>query len=158
MQIDKASFNPAQHSKQSTANREQTRQYCSLLLQQRPEAAMAEIQLPENTEPQARYVVYCAGKLATPKRLPTNPANADCSVLAPSRGNYPSPSLSWPVERPRLTGGKYCEDGVTVKKCQDWLQGAHPDMYSRIWSAGQSLAPLSSPPLPCPSPSTRLAG
>jgi density-regulated protein len=22
-----------------------------------------------------------------------------------------------------------------VKKCQDWLQKNHPDMYSRIWSA-----------------------
>ncbi|KLU83626.1 translation machinery-associated protein 22 [Magnaporthiopsis poae ATCC 64411] len=29
---------------------------------------------------------------------------------------------------------EYCEYGGTVKKCQDWLQKSHPDMYSRIWS------------------------
>ncbi|KAL8390050.1 hypothetical protein RB595_009262 [Gaeumannomyces hyphopodioides] len=29
---------------------------------------------------------------------------------------------------------EYCEYGGTVRKCQDWLQKAHPDMYSRIWS------------------------
>jgi len=30
---------------------------------------------------------------------------------------------------------EYCEFGGTVKKCQDWLQKAHPDMYERLWSA-----------------------
>ncbi|KAI0599355.1 density-regulated protein DRP1 [Biscogniauxia sp. FL1348] len=30
---------------------------------------------------------------------------------------------------------EYCEYGGTVKKCQDWLQKAHPDMYEKIWSA-----------------------
>lgn len=30
---------------------------------------------------------------------------------------------------------EYCEYGGTVKKCQDWLQTAHPDMYGKIWSA-----------------------
>lgn len=29
---------------------------------------------------------------------------------------------------------EYCEYGGTVKKCQDWLQKSHPDMYARIWS------------------------
>ncbi|KAJ9157786.1 Translation machinery-associated protein 22 [Pleurostoma richardsiae] len=29
---------------------------------------------------------------------------------------------------------EYCEYGGTVKKCQDWLQKNHPEMYSRIWS------------------------
>jgi len=30
---------------------------------------------------------------------------------------------------------EYCEFGGTVRKCQDWLQKNHPDMYERIWSA-----------------------
>ncbi|KAI1365041.1 density-regulated protein DRP1 [Xylaria arbuscula] len=30
---------------------------------------------------------------------------------------------------------EYCEYGGTVKKCQDWLQKAHPAMYDQIWSA-----------------------
>ncbi|KAJ4396897.1 Translation machinery-associated protein 22 [Gnomoniopsis smithogilvyi] len=29
---------------------------------------------------------------------------------------------------------EYCEYGGTVKKCQDWLQKHHPDMYETIWS------------------------
>ncbi|KAL7892030.1 translation initiation factor SUI1 [Trichoderma sp. SZMC 28014] len=29
---------------------------------------------------------------------------------------------------------EYCEYGGTVKKCQEWLEKHHPDMYSRIWS------------------------
>ncbi|KAH8820299.1 translation machinery-associated protein 22 [Xylogone sp. PMI_703] len=29
---------------------------------------------------------------------------------------------------------EYCEFGGTVKKCQDWLQKNHPEMYERIWS------------------------
>ncbi|KAJ9138976.1 Translation machinery-associated protein 22 [Coniochaeta hoffmannii] len=29
---------------------------------------------------------------------------------------------------------EYCEYGGTVKKCQEWLQKNHPDMYQRIWS------------------------
>ncbi|EXF79619.1 translation machinery-associated protein 22 [Colletotrichum fioriniae PJ7] len=30
---------------------------------------------------------------------------------------------------------EYCEYGGTVKKCQDWLEKKHPDLYARIWSA-----------------------
>ncbi|KAL1874002.1 hypothetical protein VTK73DRAFT_608 [Phialemonium thermophilum] len=30
---------------------------------------------------------------------------------------------------------EYCEYGGTVKKCQEWLQRNHPEMYDRIWSA-----------------------
>ncbi|PFH61058.1 hypothetical protein XA68_18319 [Ophiocordyceps unilateralis] len=30
---------------------------------------------------------------------------------------------------------EYCEYGGKVKKCQEWLQASHPDMYSHIWSA-----------------------
>jgi density-regulated protein DRP1 len=30
---------------------------------------------------------------------------------------------------------EYCEYGGTVKKCQEWLEKSHPEMYSRIWSA-----------------------
>ncbi|PSS22970.1 hypothetical protein M430DRAFT_116672, partial [Amorphotheca resinae ATCC 22711] len=30
---------------------------------------------------------------------------------------------------------EYCEFGGTVKKCQEWLQKSHPDMYERLWSA-----------------------
>jgi len=30
---------------------------------------------------------------------------------------------------------EYCEFGGTVKKCQDWLQKNHSDMYDRLWSA-----------------------
>ncbi|KAI8959933.1 translation machinery-associated protein 22 [Daldinia sp. FL1419] len=29
---------------------------------------------------------------------------------------------------------EYCEYGGTVKKCQDWLQKTHKDIYERIWS------------------------
>ncbi|KAK8082961.1 hypothetical protein PG996_001742 [Apiospora saccharicola] len=29
---------------------------------------------------------------------------------------------------------EYCEYGGTAKKCQDWLQKAHPSMYEQIWS------------------------
>ncbi|KAH8784701.1 density-regulated protein DRP1 [Hyaloscypha finlandica] len=29
---------------------------------------------------------------------------------------------------------EYCEFGGTVKKCQDWLQRTHADMYDRLWS------------------------
>ncbi|KAH7326647.1 translation machinery-associated protein 22 [Stachybotrys elegans] len=29
---------------------------------------------------------------------------------------------------------EYCEYGGTVKKCQEWLEQKHPDMYARIWS------------------------
>ncbi|KAF3762349.1 hypothetical protein M406DRAFT_29485, partial [Cryphonectria parasitica EP155] len=29
---------------------------------------------------------------------------------------------------------EYCEYGGTVKKCQEWLQKTHPDLYHRIWS------------------------
>ncbi|KAH8905594.1 translation machinery-associated protein 22 [Coniochaeta sp. PMI_546] len=29
---------------------------------------------------------------------------------------------------------EYCEYGGTVKKCQEWLEKNHPDMYQRIWS------------------------
>ncbi|KAK8089490.1 hypothetical protein PG997_004451 [Apiospora hydei] len=29
---------------------------------------------------------------------------------------------------------QYCEYGGTAKKCQDWLQKAHPSMYEQIWS------------------------
>ncbi|PMD49744.1 translation machinery-associated protein 22 [Hyaloscypha bicolor E] len=29
---------------------------------------------------------------------------------------------------------EYCEFGGTVKKCQDWLQKNHADMYDRLWS------------------------
>lgn len=30
---------------------------------------------------------------------------------------------------------QYCKYGGTVKKCQEWLQKNHEDMYDRIWSA-----------------------
>ncbi|KAL2118950.1 hypothetical protein VTJ04DRAFT_5909 [Mycothermus thermophilus] len=29
---------------------------------------------------------------------------------------------------------EYCEYGGTVKKCQDWVEKNHPDLYARIWS------------------------
>ncbi|KAI1336448.1 translation machinery-associated protein 22 [Xylariaceae sp. FL0016] len=29
---------------------------------------------------------------------------------------------------------EYCEYGGTVKRCQEWLQKAHPSMYEKIWS------------------------
>ncbi|KAL7921715.1 translation initiation factor SUI1 [Trichoderma austrokoningii] len=29
---------------------------------------------------------------------------------------------------------EYCEYGGTVRKCQEWLEKHHPDMYARIWS------------------------
>ncbi|KAK0375840.1 translation machinery-associated protein 22 [Colletotrichum limetticola] len=34
---------------------------------------------------------------------------------------------------------EYCEYGGTVKKCQDWLEKKHPDLYARIWSADEML-------------------
>ncbi|KIM97779.1 hypothetical protein OIDMADRAFT_20242 [Oidiodendron maius Zn] len=39
---------------------------------------------------------------------------------------------------------EYCEFGGTVKKCQDWLQSIHPDLYNRIWSADALEAATSS--------------
>ncbi|POS76072.1 hypothetical protein DHEL01_v205523 [Diaporthe helianthi] len=30
---------------------------------------------------------------------------------------------------------EYCEYGGTVKKCQEWLQKKHKDLYEAIWSA-----------------------
>ncbi|KAI5466773.1 translation initiation factor SUI1 [Mariannaea sp. PMI_226] len=30
---------------------------------------------------------------------------------------------------------EYCEYGGTVKKCQEWLQKNHPEIYDRLWSA-----------------------
>ncbi|KAG6012169.1 Translation machinery-associated protein 22 [Claviceps lovelessii] len=30
---------------------------------------------------------------------------------------------------------EYCEYGGTVKKCQEWLEKNHRDIYDRIWSA-----------------------
>ncbi|KAM4059599.1 translation initiation factor SUI1 domain-containing protein [Hirsutella rhossiliensis] len=30
---------------------------------------------------------------------------------------------------------EYCEYGGTVRKCQEWLEKNHKDMYDRIWSA-----------------------
>ncbi|KAJ1333044.1 density-regulated protein [Microdochium nivale] len=30
---------------------------------------------------------------------------------------------------------EYCEYGGTVKKCQEWLQTTHADLYSQIWSS-----------------------
>lgn len=29
---------------------------------------------------------------------------------------------------------EYCEYGGTTKKCQEWLEDTHPDMYEHIWS------------------------
>ncbi|KAK4117221.1 translation machinery-associated protein 22 [Canariomyces notabilis] len=29
---------------------------------------------------------------------------------------------------------EYCEYGGTVKKCQEWLEKHHPELYQRIWS------------------------
>ncbi|KAI2616417.1 translation machinery-associated protein 22 [Hypomontagnella submonticulosa] len=34
---------------------------------------------------------------------------------------------------------EYCEYGGTVKKCQDWLEKAHPALYSQIWSPVPTL-------------------
>ncbi|KAK7969820.1 Translation machinery-associated protein 22 [Apiospora saccharicola] len=35
---------------------------------------------------------------------------------------------------------EYCEYGGTAKKCQDWLQKAHPSMYEQIWSPALEAA------------------
>ncbi|KAH7031614.1 translation initiation factor SUI1 [Microdochium trichocladiopsis] len=34
---------------------------------------------------------------------------------------------------------EYCEYGGTVRKCQEWLQTTHSDLYAQIWSAGTIL-------------------
>lgn len=39
---------------------------------------------------------------------------------------------------------EYCEFGGTVKKCQEWLQKAHPEMYDQLWSADALAAATSS--------------
>ncbi|KAB5536577.1 translation machinery-associated protein 22 [Coniochaeta sp. 2T2.1] len=39
---------------------------------------------------------------------------------------------------------EYCEYGGTVKKCQEWLEKNHPDMYQRIWSQEALQAATSS--------------
>ncbi|KFA48563.1 hypothetical protein S40293_00392 [Stachybotrys chartarum IBT 40293] len=48
---------------------------------------------------------------------------------------------------------EYCEYGGTVKKCQEWLEKKHPELYSRIWSAGPSTLL----PSPVPKPTWFLA-
>ncbi|PHH79555.1 hypothetical protein CDD80_4435 [Ophiocordyceps camponoti-rufipedis] len=70
---------------------------------------MADAEQPETgpAEPQARHIVYCGG----PPPADLEP-NAVCTL---------------PPE--------YCEYGGKVKKCQEWLQANHADMYGRIWSA-----------------------
>ncbi len=30
---------------------------------------------------------------------------------------------------------EYCEFGSHVSKCRTWLESAHPDVYSKVWSA-----------------------
>ncbi|KAH7398060.1 density-regulated protein DRP1 [Cadophora sp. MPI-SDFR-AT-0126] len=39
---------------------------------------------------------------------------------------------------------EYCEFGGTVKKCQDWLQKNHEDLYERLWSEDALAAATSS--------------
>ena len=44
------------------------------------------------------------------------------------------------------TSIKYCEYGGTTKKCADWLQKTHPDLYSHLYSEealSQNLSTLS---------------
>jgi translation initiation factor 1 (eIF-1/SUI1) len=83
---------------------------------------MADVEQPAApSEPQARHVVYCGGTSLTPGGQPAPPH------LVPSTDLPPAQVCTMPPE--------YCEYGGTVKKCQDWLQGAHPALYARLWSA-----------------------
>ncbi|KAI2635034.1 density-regulated protein DRP1 [Xylaria nigripes] len=75
---------------------------------------MADTEQPEvPSEPQSRHVIYCGVCTLPPE------TNQDQDRRARHRANL--------VEQ-------YCENGGTVKKCQDWLQKAHPAMYDTIWS------------------------
>ncbi|KAI9824217.1 MAG: Translation machinery-associated protein 22 [Thelocarpon impressellum] len=41
---------------------------------------------------------------------------------------------------------EYCEFGGTVKRCRDWLEKAHPDMFERLYSdeaVGKAMSSLS---------------
>lgn len=39
---------------------------------------------------------------------------------------------------------EYCEFGGTVKKCQEWLQKTHPEMFHQLWSEDALSAAVSS--------------
>lgn len=56
-----------------------------------------------------------------------------CSLL-PRLANKETTVCTLPPE--------YCEYGGTVKKCQDWLEKKHPDLYERIWSPGTTASPF----------------
>ncbi|ODH51954.1 translation machinery-associated protein 22 [Paracoccidioides brasiliensis] len=72
-------------------------------------------------EPQARHIVYCGGEFPF------------CLSKA-------FPTLFRSQEAFRRI---YCEFGGTVKKCQEWLQDNHPDMYQRLYSDETITANLS---------------
>ncbi len=37
---------------------------------------------------------------------------------------------------------QYCEFGGTTKKCEEWLESSHPDLHSKLYSAGTSVRSL----------------
>ncbi|PKS06522.1 hypothetical protein jhhlp_007270 [Lomentospora prolificans] len=63
-----------------------------------------------------REVIYCGGRSC---HL-SGPETTDWTNLALPRLGFTSP---------------YCEYGGTVKKCQQWLEETHSEMYQKIWSA-----------------------
>ncbi|KFA72969.1 hypothetical protein S40288_05060 [Stachybotrys chartarum IBT 40288] len=116
---------------------------------------MADTEQPEvSTEPQARHVVYCGGTLIGPE---PNPFPMLATTIF---GWYKSLTSANPMPRDSLYSTSrgshcplYCEYGGTVKKCQEWLEKKHPELYSRIWSAGPSTLL----PSPVPKPTWFLA-
>ncbi|GJN73107.1 density-regulated protein DRP1 [Purpureocillium lilacinum] len=119
---------------------------------------MADTEQPDvPAEPQSRHIIYCGGAFLdtlSPHPLAARKSFAQLtsflvprsSLHAASRGvNHPPGSLasarSLCATRPQeadqypSSGLQYCEYGGTVRKCQEWLESHHKEMYDRIWSA-----------------------
>lgn len=136
-----------------------------------PSAVMADTEQPDvPAEPQSRHIIYCGGAFLdtlSPHPLAARKSFAQLtsflvprsSLHAASRGvNHPPGSLasarSLCATRPQeadqypSSGLQYCEYGGTVRKCQEWLESHHKEMYDRIWSAGSSRPPFLHPETP----------
>ncbi|KAI1744369.1 density-regulated protein DRP1 [Xylaria scruposa] len=86
---------------------------------------MADTEQPEvPSEPQSRHVTYC-GVCTLPPEVRSSPLICERSCVR--KDTSASKTRANPPQQ-------YCEYGGTVKKCQDWLQKAHPAMYEQIWS------------------------
>ncbi|KAK7951851.1 uncharacterized protein PG986_007579 [Apiospora aurea] len=89
------------------------------------------------SEPQGRHVTYCGGKqdAFTSQHCMVFPLYSSPRGML-QQGETPSHTMAFEESNLGLTDRieQYCEYGGTAKKCQDWLQKAHPSMYEQIWS------------------------